>query len=49
MAELQVMALSHIYSKGTPFEQTALRDVTLTIPQGQLVVSQEKRVRENPV
>ncbi len=37
MAELQVMALSHIYSKGTPFEQTALRDVTLTIPQGQLV------------
>jgi energy-coupling factor transport system ATP-binding protein len=29
--------VSHIYGKGTPFERTALRDVSLTIPAGSFV------------
>ncbi len=37
MSELRAVSLSHIYSQGTPFEKTALHDVDLTIPQGQMV------------
>ena len=29
--------LRHVYSAGTPFEKVAIEDVSLTIPQGQLV------------
>ncbi|MCR5664008.1 MAG: energy-coupling factor transporter ATPase [Oscillospiraceae bacterium] len=36
MAELRVEALTHVYSAGTPFQKTAIENVTLTIPQGQL-------------
>ena len=37
MSELRVEALTHTYSAGTPFEKTAIKDITLTIPQGQMV------------
>ncbi len=37
MAEIVTEALSHVYSVNTPFEKTAIRDVNLRIPQGQLV------------
>ena len=37
MSELRVEALTHTYSAGTPFEKTAIEDITLTIPQGQMV------------
>ena len=36
MAEIRVEGLTHVYSAGTPFEQTAIEDVSLTIPAGQL-------------
>ena len=35
MAEIRVEGLTHVYSAGTPFEQTAIEDVNLVIPQGQ--------------
>ncbi len=37
MSEIRVENLSHVYSAGTPFEKVAIEDVSLTIPQGQLV------------
>ena len=37
MSEIRVSGLSHIYSRGTPFEHAALKNVDLTIPHGQLV------------
>ena len=37
MAEIKVEGLRHVYSAGTPFEKVAIEDVSLTIPQGQLV------------
>lgn len=37
MAELKAVGLSHLYSAGTPFEKTALSDINIEIPQGQLV------------
>ena len=36
MAEIITENLCHVYSKGTPFEKTAIHDVSLTIPKGQL-------------
>ncbi len=35
MAEIRTEGLSHVYSAGTPFEKTAIRDVSLSIPAGQ--------------
>ena len=35
MAEIVTEKLCHTYSVGTPFEQAAVRDVSLRIPQGQ--------------
>ena len=37
MAELRVENLSHVYSAGTPFEKTAIEDISVTIPGGQFV------------
>ena len=37
MSEIRVEGLRHVYSAGTPFEKVAIEDVSLTIPQGQLV------------
>ena len=37
MSEIRVEKLRHVYSAGTPFEKVAIEDVSLTIPQGQLV------------
>ena len=37
MSEIRVESLRHVYSAGTPFEKVAIEDVSLTIPQGQLV------------
>ena len=37
MAEIKVENLRHVYSAGTPFEKVAIEDISLTIPQGQLV------------
>lgn len=36
MAEIITENLCHVYSRGTPFEKTAIHDVSLTIPKGQL-------------
>ena len=36
MAEIITESLCHTYSRGTPFEKTAIHDVSLTIPKGQL-------------
>ena len=36
MAEIITENLCHTYSRGTPFEKTAIHDVSLTIPKGQL-------------
>ena len=36
MTEIRTEGLTHVYSAGTPFEQTAIADVSLTIPAGQL-------------
>ena len=37
MSEIRVENLRHVYSAGTPFEKIAIEDISLTIPQGQLV------------
>ena len=37
MAEIVVENLSHVYSAGTPFQKTAIENISLTIPQGQFV------------
>ena len=37
MSELRVEALTHIYSAGTPFQKTAVKNISLTIPQGQFL------------
>jgi len=37
MAEIIVEKLSHVYSAGTPFEKTAIENISLTIPQGEFV------------
>ena len=37
MADIRVSKLRHVYSAGTPFEKAAIEDISLTIPQGQLV------------
>ena len=37
MSELRVEDLRHVYSAGTPFEKTAIHDISLTIPAGQFV------------
>lgn len=34
---LEIQNLSHVYSPGTPFEHTALRDVNLTVGRGEFV------------
>ena len=35
MADIRLESLRHVYSRGTPFEKTALDGVTLDIPSGQ--------------
>ena len=37
MAEIRVENLSHVYSAGTPFQKTAIENISLSIPQGQFV------------
>ena len=37
MAEIRVENLRHVYSAGTPFEKTAIENIDLCIPQGQLI------------
>lgn len=37
MSELRVEALTHIYSAGTPFQKTAIENISLSIPSGQFV------------
>lgn len=37
MSEIIVEELRHVYSAGTPFEKTAIENISLTIPQGQFV------------
>ncbi len=37
MSVITVENLRHTYSAGTPFEKTAIEDISLTIPQGQFV------------
>ena len=37
MAELKTVDLTHVYSQGTPFENTAIDSINITVPQGQLV------------
>ena len=37
MADIRLESLRYVYSRGTPFEKTALNDVTLDIPGGQYV------------
>ena len=37
MAEIIVESLSHVYSAGTPFQKTAIENISLRIPQGQFV------------
>ena len=37
MPDLCVEALTHVYSAGTPFEKTAIENISLTIPQGQML------------
>ena len=37
MSEIRISGLSHIYSRGTPFEKVALDKIDLSIPHGQLV------------
>ena len=37
MADIRTEELSHIYSKGTPFEKTALTGINLSIKQGELI------------
>ena len=37
MSEIRVEALTHVYSAGTPFEKTAIENISLSIPSGQFV------------
>ena len=37
MPEIKVEGLSHVYSAGTPFEKKAIEDISLTLPEGQLI------------
>lgn len=37
MPTVTVTSLKHIYGRGTPFEKTAIHDISLEIPQGQFV------------
>ena len=37
MAEIVVQELRHVYSAGTPFEKTAIEDLSLQIPAGQFI------------
>ena len=37
MSDLRVEALTHVYSAGTPFEKTAIDNISLEIPSGQFV------------
>ena len=37
MTVLETHNLTHVYAQGTPFEKTALNDVTLSVEQGELV------------
>ena len=37
MPDIRVEALRHVYSRGTPFENTAIDNITLDIPAGQYV------------
>ncbi len=37
MSDIRVEALTHVYSAGTPFEKTAIDQISLSIPSGQLV------------
>ncbi|MBQ6464718.1 MAG: energy-coupling factor transporter ATPase [Oscillospiraceae bacterium] len=37
MPELRIEALTHVYSAGTPFQKTAIENIDLTIPQGQMI------------
>lgn len=37
MSIIKVESLTHTYSEGTPFEKTAIHDISLTFPEGQLV------------
>lgn len=37
MSELRVEALTHVYSAGTPFQKTAIENISLSIPSGQFV------------
>ena len=37
MADIRTEELSHIYSKGTPFEKTALSGINLHIGQGEMI------------
>ena len=37
MPELRIEALTHTYSAGTPFQKTAIENIDLTIPQGQMI------------
>ena len=37
MAEIRVEDLSHVYSAGTPFQKTAIENITLCIPAGQFI------------
>ena len=34
---LETKALTYVYTPGTPFEKTAMKDVTLSIPRGELI------------
>ena len=37
MPILETRALSHVYSQGTPFEKTAVHDISLAVEEGELV------------
>ena len=37
MSEIKVENLRHVYSAGTPFERVAVDNISVTVPQGQLV------------
>ena len=37
MAVITAEGLSHIYSRGTPFEKTALKGINLTVKQGEMI------------
>lgn len=37
MSEIRTEALTHVYSAGTPFEKTAIENISLSIPSGQFV------------